>query len=103
MQLYPEPYEGAIFLADGYPFNNEGGYLNFDLQTEDPKQLPLPSLFLLKVHHKFVNALHHFRFEEYIAEGWPPRQSSCEIFSSFFFFFFPFTIYPAQVAAGANK
>jgi hypothetical protein len=77
MPIYPEPY-GDILLADGSPFDEENCFRNFVLQTEDPKELPLPSPFLLKTHYKLVNALHHFYVEERIAEGWPPLQSRCE-------------------------
>jgi hypothetical protein len=64
MRLYPEPYE-EILMDDGSFFDDEACFL----QTEDPKQLPLPNSFLLQTHHKFVNALHHFRIEEHIAGG----------------------------------
>lgn len=59
MRLYPEPYED-ILVDDGSLFDDGACFL----QTEDPKQLPLPSSFLFQTHYKFVNALHHFRIEE---------------------------------------
>jgi hypothetical protein len=74
MRLYPEPNQ-HIVLGDGSLFDDGSCFP----QTEDPKQLPLPSPFLFQTHYRLVNALHHFRLEKSIAQGWPPEQSSCEI------------------------
>ncbi|KFX97169.1 hypothetical protein O988_04998 [Pseudogymnoascus sp. VKM F-3808] len=70
MPIYPEQY-GDITLADRTFFSSHA----IALETNDPKQLPLPSPFLLKTHCKFANALHQFYVEERIAEGWGPLQS----------------------------
>ncbi|KFY36097.1 hypothetical protein V494_05322 [Pseudogymnoascus sp. VKM F-4513 (FW-928)] len=70
MPIYPEKY-GDIVLADRTLFNAH----SIALKTEDPKQIPLPSPFLLKTHNKFANALHQFYVEERIAEGWGSLQS----------------------------
>lgn len=75
-QIYPEPYQD-ILLADRSSFQSHGSLYKISLETEDPKQLPLPSSFLLKTHFKFANALHQFYVEERIADGWGPLQSLC--------------------------
>lgn len=73
MPTYPEKYEDIV-LADRTSFKSHA----IDIETEDPKELPLPSPFLLKTHNKFANALHKFYVEERIAEGWGPLQSPCK-------------------------
>ncbi|OBT62546.1 hypothetical protein VE03_07400 [Pseudogymnoascus sp. 23342-1-I1] len=73
-EICPEPYN-HILLADRSSFYGPGSPYKITLQTEDPKQLPLPSAFLLKMHYKFANALHQFYVEERIADGWGPLQS----------------------------
>ncbi|OBT76075.1 hypothetical protein VF21_03517 [Pseudogymnoascus sp. 05NY08] len=73
-EICPEPYD-HILLADRSSFYGPGSPYTIALQTEDPKQLPLPSPFLLKTHFKFANALHRFHVEERIADGWGPLKS----------------------------
>ncbi|KFY23059.1 hypothetical protein V493_06131 [Pseudogymnoascus sp. VKM F-4281 (FW-2241)] len=73
-EICPEPYD-HILLADRYSFYGPGSPYTITFQTEDPKQLPLPSPFLLKTHFKFATALHRFYVKERIAEGWAPLQS----------------------------
>ncbi|OBT85929.1 hypothetical protein VE02_04776 [Pseudogymnoascus sp. 03VT05] len=70
MPIYPEKYEDIV-LADRTSFKAHA----IDIETEDPKELPLPSPFLLKTHYKFANTLHRFYVEERIAEGWGPLES----------------------------
>lgn len=77
MPIYSEKYEDIV-LADRTSFSSHA----IDIETEDPKQVPLPSPFLLKTHCKFANALHHFNVEERIAEGWGPLQSPCKFLAS---------------------
>jgi hypothetical protein len=69
-----EPSE--LYLGDGSKFTNSSQ--PFALSTSEPENLPLPSAFLLNLHHRLATALHDFIIVDQASNGWPPRESQGE-------------------------
>ncbi|KAL3456712.1 kinase-like domain-containing protein [Aspergillus heterothallicus] len=65
---YPEE-PSDLYLGDGSPVRST--YHPFNLSTSDARSLPLPSNFLINVHHRFATALHLFFIEDKVKRGWP--------------------------------